>query len=88
MKQNVTQIFSTTKFGTYNLITLTWQKHYLKNTHLINFTLFLSLWFSQASVAVESSIKTLCPPLTLLHHASPLKSAFPVSPSNSFLQFN
>jgi hypothetical protein len=43
MKQNVTQIFYTTKFGTYNLITLTWQKYYLKNTRLINFT--LSLWF-------------------------------------------
>ena len=41
MKQNVTQIFSTPKFGTYNLITLTWQKYYLKNTHLINLTLFL-----------------------------------------------
>ena len=61
MKQNVTQIFSILKFGTYNLITLNWQKYYLKNTHFINFT--LSLWFPQASVAVEISTKTLCPRL-------------------------
>jgi hypothetical protein len=89
MKQNLTQIFPILKFGTYILIKLTWQKYYLKNTHLINFTLSLSLsGFSQASVAVESSTKTLCPRLNQLYHASPLKSAFPVSPSNSFLQFN
>jgi hypothetical protein len=60
MKENVTQIFSSLKFGTYNLITLTWQKYYLKNTHLI---ISLSLRFPEASVAVESSIKALCPRL-------------------------